>query len=134
VTPSDPHSPRQLRSGWLVVTAGVLLALGHMTLVGNIILLLDDDADGTRPDFVDFVISGSLFVAGLGLIRRRRWAWVLGMTIGAVALVSGTVAILDFDSSTTTRLLAVGLAVAPGGVLVAILLRRDVRRSLHSIL
>lgn len=131
--PSGPDSPRQFRSGLLVVTSGVLLALGFMTLVGNIILLLNDVGDGTRPDFIDFVISGSLFVAGLGLIRRRRWGWILGITIGAAALVSGAVTILDFDSSATVRFLAVGLLVVPGGILVLILLRRDVRRSLHSI-
>ena len=105
------------------MTSVVLLALGLMTVLGNI----------TRPDFVDFVFSGSLFVTGIGLIRRHRWGWVLGMRLGTVALVSGTVTILDFDSSTTTRLLAIGLLIAPGGVLVAILLRRDVRRSLRSI-
>src|SRR5918995_2684273 len=93
------------------------------------ILIVDDGTHGPRPDLVDLAISGSLFVAGLGLARRRRWAWVLGMTIGSVALLSGTLTILDLGSSTTTRLWALGLLVAPGGVLVAILLRRDVRRS-----
>ena len=114
------------------MTSSLLLALGLMTLVGNIILF-DDGTDGPRPDLVDLAISGWLVVAGLGLARRRRWAWVVGMTIGSVALLSGTLTILDLGSSTTTRLWALGLLVAPGRVLVAILLRRDVRRSIRAI-
>lgn len=98
-----PASRRRLRAvifvGWLLCgEALLLLSIGGIDVLGHIwtqgadlyaigsIVQAGTDLFQVRIPVLSTLLGAALLVAGIGLLRMHRWAWLLAMTIEAVSL------------------------------------------------
>ncbi|MGI9015680.1 MAG: hypothetical protein ACR2HR_01000 [Euzebya sp.] len=79
-----------------VVVAGLaaagclLLAVAHLGITIPLFSTLGPQGGAVPPAVVAFAVGTSLFTAiGIGLWRRRRWAWLAGLIVSGLAVVSG---------------------------------------------
>jgi hypothetical protein len=106
----------------------VPLSVGGLGLIGMIATANDP---GTGYRLLEWAIGPLLLVLGLGLFFSKRWAWaiavligVIGLMLGAIALVIGSGDITNPGAETSVVIFYLG----PGAALLATLLRRDTLR------
>jgi hypothetical protein len=68
---------------------------------------------------------------GVGLLRRRWWAWWLGIGLSAAGLLSGVWGLLTGDQSRPGFVAGLLVTLMPSGLLLCYLMLPGVRRSLQ---
>jgi hypothetical protein len=122
--------PAALKAAVLLafVSAGLfLLLLGYALLAFGIIAGHPADSSTTAANFAATVLTalsltGAMLygTTGFGLLKGRRWAWILGLIVQALNLVLAISAInLEFSPPVS---LPAGVSVSPAWYLIAFLI------------
>ena len=94
-----------------------LLAIAHTGADIPVLSSLGPQGDAVPPAIVAFTVGTVLFAAiAVGLWRRQRWAWIAGLVVSVLALLSGVGQFRGVVSALgiLVALLLAGLLLAPG--------------------
>lgn len=124
--PTGPASRRLDAAAWssgALAVGSALLSVGHAGLQVPVLSALGPGGDrAVVPAAIAFGVSAVLQAATCaGVVRRRAWAWPLGVLMGALTLVG---AAMPFRGAMS----AVGIVL--GGVELAALLSGRARRAI----
>lgn len=106
----------------LAAVGNLLLAIAHTGVTIPLFSSLGPQGGAVPPAVVAFAVGTTLFTAiTIGLLRQHRWAWIAGLVVSALAVLSGVGQFRGVVS-------AVGIVLAVG--LAALLLARPSRRQI----
>jgi hypothetical protein len=125
-----PRGSARPRPRYVIGLAWLVLVVSLPSLADEVLryLGLVGAEEGSRPTLVDVGLPLALILFAGGLLFRRRWAWFLGMTLGAGALLDGVLLLIGAREPWAT--VAVPLLIVPGVLFLACLLPARAREDL----
>lgn len=104
----------------VAAVGSLLLAIAHTGVRIPLFSQLGPQGGAVPPAVVAFAVGTVLFTAiTVGLVRQRRWAWVAGLVVSTLAVLSG---IGQFRGAVSAAGIVLAIALA------ALLLARPSRR------
>jgi len=110
---------------WFVVGSGLSILL--MALLGP--ALAKEAGLSARDILISASISVLVLIAGVGLLRVKRWSWYMGLILESLSLAYQLIVIPSVAKKglAPSQLVAVAIGLAIYGVIITYLLRQDIR-------
>jgi len=109
---------------WFIV--GGILSIGLILLLAPVLAKEVNLSD--RDVFISTIISVLIIISGMGLLRVKKWAWFMALTLESLSLAYQIISIPAVKKTLNpaqTVGMVVGLAFY--GVIIIYLLRQDIR-------